>query len=221
MTKKEPRGWYTKVILGDTHVETRWLTVEHFWISIFTGMKEKSPILLFHVSTLEATPAYEETGQLHSLKIETQHQCNYRKFFVYTPNQFDIAAIARAIKTEQEQWNTFLGTELQFPMTFPVDLTGRFLFRPSDRMTMHIEAAQITVTQPGQDDITIMIDKNLRDIHSTLESESDARWLKVTFAREDTVQTLRLHCQSVDDLRKIVDVVLFCQNQENPKTATT
>lgn len=214
-SKKEPKGWYSKVIIGDSGAETRWISVENFFLSIFTGMKELTPLLLFHISSLEASPASKETGQLHSLRIETKHACNYQQFFIYTPNQFDIAAIARAIQQEQEHWTSFIQTEVSLPVQFPVDLTGRFLFRASDRMTIHIDAGQITVTQLGQEDIVVAVDSNLRDIHPTLENESDPRWLKIMFAREDTVQTLRLHTQSIEDLRKIVDVGLYSICRQN------
>lgn len=210
MTSK-PTGWYAKVSIVEDEAETRWVSVENFWISVYSNMKDKKPVWVWHISLLEILNGYEKTGQLHSLIIKCGHTCNYSTCYIYTPNQFDIAAIKEAIANEQQRWEVYSSTISQdIPYETVVDLLGKFLYRECDRLRLRIDQDLITVKQLDQPDILVPIDSKF-DVHPTLESEDDVKWIQMRYSRESLSQTLRIHCQDIESMKKVVTLSLQCR----------
>jgi hypothetical protein len=209
----ETQGWYIRLVLPDGSARTQWLTIDHFWLCTFHQRRDRSPSFAFHLSLAQISEALSETGQLHSVKFIPGHSCNYKSIFFYTPNQFDIAAIKRAIQTEQEKWEQHISSSYpEVPQSFIVDLSGKFIFRPADRLTLTVERNLVTVQQPNQNDLFLIMDSHL-DIHPTLEAEQDVRWIQVHFWSDSLVQSLRLHCSEVSDMMQLVSLLLHCKAQ--------
>lgn len=217
MATKKPTGWYAKVSTVEEEALVRWISVENFWVSVFVNMKDKNPVHAWHISLLEISNGYEKTGHLHSIIMKCGHTCNYSTCYIYTPNQFDIAAIKDAIINEQQEWELFsLNKQLEQPYETVVDLLGKFLYRPCDRLKLRIEDHQIRVMQLDQPVITIPIDTKF-DVHPTLESEDDVKWIQMRYSTEGLSQTLRIHCQTVESMKAIVTLSLQRKAQNKPQ----
>ena len=83
-------GWYCKVVFPGEQAQTRWLVVSDNFIQLFQNSNDKSPIHIFHVDGIQLSNGFGQIDQLHSLMVDIGHISSLQKFFVYTPNQFDI-----------------------------------------------------------------------------------------------------------------------------------
>jgi hypothetical protein len=188
---------------------TQWVVIDNFWLETYDQRNDSIPALMFHLSGMGLSDGYADTGQLHSLKFKPDHPCNYRFFCLYTPNQFDIAAIKAAILSEQQKWQT-LSTfaDPDVPQTYTVDLSGRFIFKAADRLQVNIAKTSIRVQQPNQDEIFLAIDSHF-DVHPTLDR--DVRWIQIGCRANGVLQSLRLYFAEVDDTKKAVTTMLHCK----------
>ena len=194
-------GWYAKVISRQKVPEIRWITVQDFWVNGFINTKEKSPVFCFHCSKVELLDSYAECGMVHSFKLKTGHNCTLNSIIIMTPNQFDIAEIRTKITEEKERWNIIVSTSEPFSQkSFVMDMTGKFLFRPSDRISVHLNENTIKISQLGKEDHILNINATF-DTHPTLETESDVRWIIMC---SDQGSWMRLHCASVEEMKDFV-----------------
>jgi hypothetical protein len=204
-------GWYARLVLPDAVPRTQWVTIDKFWLCTFRQRRDRSPALVYHLSGAEVSDALSETGQLHSIKLTLAYPCSYKSICLFTPNQFDIADIKKAIREQQENWNTFFTTtEPELPQSFTVGMTGKFIFRPSDRLTVTIQKSSLTVQQLNEKDHVLPFDQNF-DSHPSLEDDNDVRWIEVHFTSGTATRTLRLHCSDVGEMMKMVTVLLHCK----------
>jgi hypothetical protein len=206
-------GWYARLVTPDGATRTQWVTVQNFWLCTFNQRRDPSPALGFHLSLAEIADALAETGQLHSIKFVPGHPCNYRSLCIYTPNQFDIAAIKQAIGAEQERWRALVASaEPELPQSFIVDLSGKFVFRPSDRLKITVKPSTIIVQQLNQMELALTIDRQL-EVHPTLEPDQEVNWIQIHFWADSIAQSLRLHCSTVGDMMKLVTLLLHCKGR--------
>jgi hypothetical protein len=204
------RGWYGRLVSPASSTQsTQWVVIDNFWLETYNQRSDSIPALMFHLSDMEFSDGYADTGQLHSLKLTPGHPCNYRFFCLYTPNQFDIAAIKAAILSEQEKWWALsTSTHPDVPQTYTADLSRRFIYKPADRLQVTIKNTSISVQQPNQDEIFLLIDPHF-DVHPTLDR--DVRWVQIGCWANGVLQSLRLHFAEVGDTRKAVTTMLHCK----------
>jgi hypothetical protein len=202
-------GCFAHVILPDRQSQVRWVKVDEFWLQIHDQRKDAVPCLIFHVSGMVLAEAYTETNQLHSLKISVAHSCEFPYFYIWTPNQFDIAALRKAILAGQDAWAQFIASKSpEFPLNFRVDLTGKFVYGPADLLQFGIAADLITVRQLNKPDIVVPINPKF-DIHP--QQEKDVKWIRLAFSIDGMQQSMPFHCFEVEDMKKIVNILLQCK----------
>ena len=198
-------GWYTKIISRQKIPEIRWVTILDFWINFYSNMKEKIPLYCFHISKLEISDAQSECGMIHSINIKTNHNCTLPSIILITPNQFDIIEIKQKILNEQERWSQYTqSVEPRLPLNITMDIIGKFVYRPVDRIKISIEDNKIIIKQLNKEDIIILIDNSF-DIHPTLETENDVKWI---IFGSNQLQGLRYHCINFEEMKNFVNTCL-------------
>jgi hypothetical protein len=206
-------GWYSCLVIPNGRPRTQWITIDDFWLCSFNQRRDRSPALAFHLSAATISDALSDTGQLHSIKLTPGHPCNYDSVCLFTPNQFDIADIKKAIHSEQQKWEELLNSaDPELPQNFTVDLSGKFIFRQADRLTICVQRTSITIRQLNHKDLVLPIDGRF-DLHPTLEGGQDVRWIYVHFWSDSVAQSLRLHCSDVADMMKLVTLLLHCKGR--------
>lgn len=196
-------GWYCRIFTRLTP-EIRWVTVSDFWLNIYKNMKDSIPVMTLHTSNLSFEKSPDEMNLTHSFTIVIKHTCAQSKIIFATPNQFDIAALKNAIIEEQTRWEHYTSTkEPSISEKFTMDNTGKFIYRPADRLSVVVEGRSIQIIQEGKDTQIIKIDKTY-DAYPTLETEDDARWISIS--SEDG--SSRLHCSTIEEMKAFVSLTL-------------
>ena len=201
-------GWYCKVVFPGEQAQTRWLVVSDNFIHLFQNSNDKSPIHIFHVDGIQLSNGFGQIDQLHSLMVDIGHISSLQKFFVYTPNQFDIMAIQKAILAEQKKWNNSVSTTSpDLSQTFTVDIIGKFVYRPADRISLRVEPGKIVLT--GKENRTIVIDKKF-DCYTTNDQKRDQKWITMKFF-ENQDYLFNFHCDNVQKMIPLLNILMHCK----------
>jgi hypothetical protein len=193
---------FAHVILDASSARVFWVDVDEFWVLMYAKQKDAQPVLAFHVDGMNVEDGMEEIGQVHSIKVEVSHESQFKKFYVYTPNQFDIKKIRGAILNQIEKWREFSleDGESGFHYTLTVDVLGKFLYRPADKLTMEIDSDNIGVPCLN---VLIPIGPNF-DVCTSLMRDEDAQWIEIRGGS----RIVRFHCQTLAEMHKLVSILL-------------
>ena len=205
---------YAKVLLtSSSKPETRWVSLGDFFLCAFTNMKDAKPTLLIHISNITFTEAFDEIGQLHSIRVNISGPCSFNHLFIYTPNQFDIADLKKELEEERKKWNNFYQKENpDTSKKYTLDHTGKFIFRPVDRIYFEVVDKQIKISQMNQEEIYININKDFY-IHPINDSSKDVQWIEIKYKNNSEEITKQYHCSSYDEMKQLVNVALQIKYQ--------
>lgn len=204
------QGWYTKIITKQNQ-NTRWLTINDFWINIYSNKKDLIPLFCLHTSKLEITEDSEEYSNMYSFDITINHPCAHHSLKIATPNQFDILEIRQKLQSEIERWIQYLpSAEIELPKRFVMDYFGKFIYRSCDRLHVTITDDGIEVKQEDKEDISIKFDSSF-DAHPTLETDEDCKWIAIASDNGSH----RFHCQTLEDTKDFVIISLIAANRSS------
>ena len=204
MSKK---GWYT-MVGSSSDFQTRWLSINDFWINGYQNMKDVEPLFSVHVSKLEIQDGFQETKQMHSVKLIINHNSAIGHLFIYTPNQFDIKEIRERILDQQKEWESSMSaSQPELPQTFTVDQTGKFIFKAEDRIAIQVDSTELTIHQQKCDDIKIPLNQTF-DTHPLLEPSS-SNWISIISESNKA----KYHFEQSEKMRSFVNLTLHCQYQ--------
>lgn len=206
------KGWYCKLQLPKEGPQTRWVKVENFMLLFYQNKADTDPEKLFHVDGLKLADALQEIDQFHSFKAMVSHACSISFFYVYTPNQFDAQAIQAAIIQAQNEWKNIKNPSYKPSdpngSTFSVDIIGKFIYRPADRLDLTILPNQVVIKGKNMKDKIMNIDHNFDCHPSNYEANSskDQKWITFKYM-DQTEQIYEVHCDSVEKMLSLISLV--------------
>lgn len=202
-------GWYGKVIYDKGEAKTRWITVSKHFIRCYENATDNLPYTLLHVDKLQIQDAYDDIEQIHSFKLIIGHICSVKNVYIFTPNQFDIVEIRKAIEQEQKNWNNFIKAQPIIPRTFSIDITGKFLFRNSDRLQFIVKDINTLCIDSLNNPTTIKLDK-FADIHPALDNSENCRWLILKYQDNGNDVQKKYHCTVYEELETLLNTFYHC-----------
>lgn len=202
-------GWYGKVKCDKGEAKTRWITINRFFIRCYENVTDNLPHTLLHVDKLQMQDAYKDIEQIHSVKLVLGHICTIKNVYIYTPNQFDIIEIRKAIENEQQGWINCTKTQPILPRTFGIDITGKFLFRISDRLQFIIKDVKTLFIDSSTNPMSINLDKNF-DIHSALDNSENCRWFLLKYQENGSECLKKYHCTVYEELEILICCAYHC-----------
>ena len=200
-------GWYTRVVTKATP-QVRWLTVDNFWVSIYGNKKDLIPLILFHTSNLTIEDNPEGCNFAYAFRVNIGHTCALKKIIISTPNQFDIVEIKEKILQQQKEWNSCVETtQPQLPKSFSTDVTGKFVYKKTDRVFITVTEKGIEIKQEGKDDKEILFNDTF-DTYTTMETESDSKWASIS----SNFGSYHLHFADIGELKSFVSECLHASS---------